>query len=893
MQMILTPKNIYRVLSGRLMGDIDFLPADQKRGLIQFYRVALGGAVSPETVRRLFPEEGPRPRVQSDLMNRSSSASLPKFLREELERASIVPAVSRNLAGLLGGLVYQVETLMNTLSAFEDVCFQQDFFITPQIKEFLTSLRRLPPDNGYNRLIFLCAYRVAWLILFSFYGAQMNDPVLARQCFEADPNKAWEEMRGTASARWQILTSAETLSACAPMPREKYVTLSVTPETVAYRLQRDHRLLISGMGGSGKTELVRQALPLVTAYRNVAFVQVEGSLTESFRAAFPEIDEKKDDAFFKAVRAKLEDAPSLLVLDQAGDAVDFSELFGWRCDLLVTDRRAELPGFSILSLEPLDRDASERLLRLSAGLPLEKQPVKSAETLYRFTGGHPLTLSILGSLCKTNYWSEQQLAERLVSQGFQAMALTGEGAGQSLPAYMNHLLRLAELDEKDSRLLRFIAMFPLRAWKPDELTDLTTAERLLSLSKKSLLQRGEQGYLMHPVIAETLRAAPYSADDFPEYWRRCAEFLDDDSNPDTLRTAELATAALLRCDTRLNRDALLALTSIERKAMTFGSALLQHDLPGLHQRWLDSHPHTAEDEINLHVIRMLWALLGSKENYAASAEALLNYPKDALLRHPRYELLLNVLEIGGSRISRERLNGLFDLLQPDESNPDQLVMYLNFLGGKQRTLDKQPELALQTLEKARPFIRPGSVKEAANDTRTAYCLADLGRWQETLPLMRRVLENFRTRGYAEDSQTVVSTRNSYQFFLGKCTDLQRAMDELQTSIEAMRRDGKQGSYDYVCALQNYTDLLTESGDYEHAESVIREALGMLPEEIALYPTTLSRAGRIFLHNGKLLEALGAATLEVNLREKHFGPDSDSAKKARELRGSILKALESK
>ena len=98
-------------------------------------------------------------------------------------------------------------------------------------------------------------------------------------------------------------------------------------------------------------------------------------MAESFRAAFPEIDKKEDDAFWDAVRVKMEDAPSLLVLDQAGDAVDFSELFGWRCDLLVTDRRAELPGFSVLSLEPLDRDASERLLRLSAGLPLEKQPV--------------------------------------------------------------------------------------------------------------------------------------------------------------------------------------------------------------------------------------------------------------------------------------------------------------------------------------------------------------------------------------------------------------------------------------------------------------------------------------------------------------------------------------
>ena len=893
MQIILTPKNIYRVLSGRLIEETDFLPREQKRSLIQFYRFILNGAVSRETLLRIFPEDGLRPRVQSDLMNRSSSVSLPRFLREEFEKQTPVPAMTRNLSGLLGGLVYQAETLFLALNAFEDACFQQDFFITPQIREFLVSLRRTRGKNEYNHLVFLCSYRLAWLILFSFYGSQMNDPILARQCFESDTSKAWEVFRNQKPTSWQILTSADTLSACIPMLREKYVTLSVTPETVAYRLQRDHKLLLSGMGGSGKTELARQTLSLVTAYQHVAFVQVENSLTDSFHTAFSEVDEKDDDSFFEAVRAKLSAAPTLLVLDQMGDPVDISRLFDWPCDILVTDRRPELPGFSVLHLEPLDQDASERLLRLSAGLPLEKQPVKSAETLYRFTGGHPLTLSILGALCKANYWTEQQLAERLVSQGFQSMTLTGEESGQSLPVYMNHLLHLAELDEQDIRLLRFIAMFPLRAWKPDELTDLTTAERLLSLSEKCLLKRGEQGYLMHPVLAETLRATPYSADEFPEYWQRCAEFLDGPSEPDTLRTSELATAALLRCDTRLNQDALLALTSVERKAMSLGASLLKHDLPGLHQRWLDSHPHTAEDEINLHAIRMLWALLGSKEDYAASAEALTSYSKEALLSHPRYELLLNVLEIGGSRISRDLLNELFNLLQPDESNQDQLAMYLNFLGGKQRSLDKQPELALQTLAKAKPFIQPGSVKEAANATRSAYCLADLSRWQETLPLMRRTLEIFHARGYAEDSQTVVSTRNSYQFFLGKCTDLQRAMDELQTSIEAMRREEKQGSYDYVCALQHYTDLLTESGDYEQAETVIREALGMLPEEITLYPTTLTMAGNIFLHNGKLLEALGAATLAVNMREKHYGTDSESTKKSQELRATILKALEPK
>ncbi len=94
----------------------------------------------------------------------------------------------------------------------------------------------------------------------------------------------------------------------------------------------------------------------------------------------------------------------------------------------------------------------------------------------------------------------------------------------------------------------------------------------------------------------------------------------------------------------------------------------------------------------------------------------------------------------------------------------------------------------------------------------------------------------------------------------------------------------------MCVLQSYADLLTENGEYEQAETVIREALGILPDEMTLYPASLVRAGHIFLHNGKLLEALGAATLSPELSEQHFGPESESAAKARALKESVLEAM---
>ena len=67
----------------------------------------------------------------------------------------------------------------------------------------------------------------------------------------------------------------------------------------------------------------------------------------------------------------------------------------------------------------------------------------------------------------------------------------------------------------------------------------------------------------------------------------------------------------------------------------------------------------------------------------------------------------------------------------------------------------------------------GTVQEAANDSRMAYTLADMGLWSETLPLMRRVMDNMKTRGYADDSPTVTPIRSTYHFFLSKCGEYQQ------------------------------------------------------------------------------------------------------------------------
>ena len=454
---------------------------------------------------------------------------------------------------------------------------------------------------------------------------------------------------------------------------------------------------------------------------------------------------------------------------------------------------------------------------------------------------------------------------------------------------------LSQLSDADRKLLRLLAMFSLRAWKTEELRELlpplqaesVSEEKLTELAEKGLLKHQEEGWELPQLIAASLRESPYSAEEYPELWHGWAEYLAHSVDTKKQKIYDLALVALQRCAPRLNRDALNVLISLEMTAMT--RELPRVSLPALHQQWLDSHDHTTDDEVTLHIVHMLWTVLGAEECFVSSAEALSSLPADALLCSPFYETLCNVLEIGGSRMEPEKLDSLFEHLRPDGQNPRQLAIYLNFLGGKQRGLDKKPLLALETLKQAQILVQPGSVEEAANQTRMAYALADLGRWEETLPLMGSVMENLRQRGYTEDSQTMVATRNSYLFFRSQCAELQQSLRELNESIDAMRAEGKEKTEDSQFALKHIADLYLRAGDLPMAEAAIREALAIpLPATaFASRVSVLLLAGEILCGCHKTVESLGFVTLAYELSLKNYGPENETTHRAGALKKQIL------
>lgn len=192
-----------------------------------------------------------------------------------------------------------------------------------------------------------------------------------------------------------------------------------------------------------------------------------------------------------------------------------------------------------------------------------------------------------------------------------------------------------------------------------------------------------------------------------------------------------------------------------------------------------------------------------------------------------------------------------------------MVDYCNFLGGKLREVDRNQQRAAEVLQQGRELIEKlgltGTMQEAANDSRMAYTLADMGRWSETLPLMRRVMDNMKKRGYADDSPTVTPIRSTYHFFLSKCGEYQQARKELNDHLkQVIEKDERFEAI--VRAYNSYMHLLMDHDEFEEGEKVARNLIaycrGCTYSDPEHEGEAFLAGGQVLLRCGKPEEAIG-------------------------------------
>ena len=543
---MLTPREIYRWLSSGIENGNDQSPAAVrivKTTLIRFWRELLLAILNDEALVMLDSTKDKRSRSLSNIMNRTGSAGVKSPLYEAF-------AKELDGAGFLKLTVAWFEMLnrqepdwflfMDSLCTFEDLCMAGDEAITPDIRAHLLTLRgevneAFAADSQSQG--FYCCVQLAWLTVYAFLGSHMDSRriTLLRNSDELSASRLYMKYRHVTFGRFVpvVLTSREC-EACKPaLVREAYVPCpSNVIEALYERLEERGKVLVSAVGGMGKTELVRQVLVRCNElgrYSRLAFVQYTDHLVGSFKRAFQELQNVEPDDVLRVAGELLDKAYSgrtLLVIDGAridNDLEQWQKIACFGCDVLVTSRQRELEGFAEFHPSPMGVEETRRLLEISCGYPLTDDR-EEFQKLQRRVNGHTLAIILLGKTLKVRSLTVEALNSEIDTSGYQNLQLVYRGESEGFLDKLKKVFFTTIADEKSRKLLTLFSMLEFQSWTVknverfllDAEPDVTrVAELLYRNHLNGWLELSQKGYAMQPAIAEAMRTECGTLQEYP------------------------------------------------------------------------------------------------------------------------------------------------------------------------------------------------------------------------------------------------------------------------------------------------------------------------------------------------------------------------------------------
>lgn len=529
---VLTPKNVYRFLTDNLPGlyPHGVIPAAERKGLtlVKFWAQVLDGIIPPEWHASLFGGTQ-RSRRLSDMMNRTGVQPLPPKLQQEMNAllsGETLIRLSQQVQDFLRSAHYDADALTRALPDFVRMMMENEECMKPehvQVFENLQKSRETLPRTFVDMLT------LSWLVLLAFYGEEMCCRELMDFC-QAQEHSAQAlyllSSHVTFGRRVPLSMTGRNCELCRQgLSKDEYVmdAASCLPQ-LTDAIRQGGKIVVTGMGGIGKTEMTRQALALLAKeelFSRMAWVQYENSLASSLRMAFDGLDGVAEENVLSTVREKLE-APyqgrTLLLIDSVDMPPEadegLREIEHWGCDVLVTTRFPLGAGFRNIAVPLLSEEAS-RALFVQHDPYLKGMGSEETEALHQVlsrVAGHPLAIILLAHLAKMKRWTMAQLLEELDRISPEGLRLAG-GKFSAIAQRIAQMVSTDALTDRERQVLAVFATFP--AWTipvRDALTllrDFGTEDELLSALETAadygLLTSNWRGYAMHPVLAESFR----------------------------------------------------------------------------------------------------------------------------------------------------------------------------------------------------------------------------------------------------------------------------------------------------------------------------------------------------------------------------------------------------
>ncbi|MGN1019054.1 MAG: hypothetical protein ACI4O7_01665 [Aristaeellaceae bacterium] len=284
------------------------------------------------------------------------------------------------------------------------------------------------------------------------------------------------------------------------------------------------KCLISGIGGIGKTELLRQLVrrcPEERLVDKLAIIFCRASLAESMAYAFPDLMMlRQDDALHSALyrlTREARDGTLLLLIDDVTNGADADagllSLGELPCTVMAISRLPALAGFEPYPLGAPGPDACALIFRDNYGSPLSvAERGELSQLLSRPDFCHPLTLRLMAGAAGSKDWTVTALRESLLRD--KTLTFVEDGQQVRIEQVLTRLYPASRIPRGCETLIQLFTLLPRDSYPADTLLedcpqlfpDRGELERNLSLSvRQGWLEQDETGCSMHPLIAQCLR----------------------------------------------------------------------------------------------------------------------------------------------------------------------------------------------------------------------------------------------------------------------------------------------------------------------------------------------------------------------------------------------------
>lgn len=293
-------------------------------------------------------------------------------------------------------------------------------------------------------------------------------------------------------------------------------------------------VLVSGMGGIGKTHICRKLFEEYfnkhtngedIYFRHIGYIEYDGDMGSSLQNClkFKQQDspEQNQEAAWRELEYLASDGKLLLFIDNVDKTIDadpgLQRLKGIPGAVVLTSRQASFSDeFEPYRIDFLDMgqcvEIYEKIRFEGSGRRIDPGEAGDLEYIIEdLAGKHTITVEFLAHLAKTKIWTVKRLREELEQKGFRLVFHKGWELVNIQKSY-EKLYDLSELTEAEQNILEAFSIFPyipLAAGTCNEwlLADAGVSEDddiLMGLFQKGWLQfdMEQEGYSMHPVFAQ-------------------------------------------------------------------------------------------------------------------------------------------------------------------------------------------------------------------------------------------------------------------------------------------------------------------------------------------------------------------------------------------------------